>query len=236
MKNPAPQQRSSSIFDVEQKSVAQLQQETTDRIALTRERLNMGRATSNPCPAPFGIVPKTIAARQAEAAALSAARSRYEAFLSRSNAGQKSPAHPLPYGPISVEAWKQILSPEQMSRYAFTAYNSLLSLTALETIQNHDFATEGVFGRELATYENLREAMRTGYESGTVDIRCWGGRLSLEFYVPGGGLTHWPVHIPRPAQAAAPQPQDQEQNPDDEDQDDDGPQRLWGAVEELPHP
>lgn len=236
MKTKAPQ-RSSSIFDAEPKSVAQLSQETTDRIALTRERLARGRANSNPCPAPFGVVPKTLAAQQAESAALSAASARYEAFLSRSNTPQVSPAHPLPYGPISVAAWLLILSPEQMSRYAFTAYNSLLNWTALETIQNHDFATEGAFGRELDTYENLREAMRQGYDQGTVDIRCWGGRLSLDFYVPGGGLTHWPAHIPRPVGAAAPEPAaTTDEDPADEDEEDDALNRLWGAVEELPHP
>lgn len=158
------QPRSSSIFDVEQKSIEQLEQEGIERTRRTRGLLEKGRA-------------------QKAAAA--------------------DPAQGLPYAPISVEAWRAILSPAQMAQYAFTAYDRLLSMTALQTMQNHDFTTGGVFGRERATYDNLREAMAGLYEASTVDVLLSGSMLSVHLCVPGGSLTHWPVHIPRPEAVGA---------------------------------
>lgn len=113
----------------------------------------------------------------------------------------EDPAQGLPFAPVSVEAWRAILAPEQMAQYTFTAYDCLLSLTALQTMQNHDFATEGTFGREPETYGNLRRAMADLYAGSTVDVRINGGRLSVHLCVPGGSLTHWPAHIPRPEKA-----------------------------------
>lgn len=157
-----PQARRSSIFDVEPKSVAQLELEYAERRRITGERLARGRAQR-----------------------------------------QQNPAQGLPYAPISVEAWQQILSSGQMAQYDFTAYDCLLSLTALQTMQNHDHSTEGAFGRERATYDNLRTAMAGLYEASTVDLLLSAGRLSVHLCVPGGSLTHWPVHIPRPETVAA---------------------------------
>ena len=112
-----------------------------------------------------------------------------------------NPAEHLPNAPISVRHWKAILSPAQMARYAFNAYDALLSLTALQTMQNHDAATAGAYGRERATYDNLRTAMARLYEASTVDLLLSGGILSVHLCVPGGSLSHWPVHIPKPAGA-----------------------------------
>lgn len=112
-----------------------------------------------------------------------------------------NPAERLPNAPISVRAWKAILSPAQMARYAFNAYDCLLSLTALQTMQNHDAATAGAYGRERATYDNLRTAMAGLYEASTVDLLLSAGILSVHLCVPGGSLSHWPVHIPQPAGA-----------------------------------
>lgn len=108
---------------------------------------------------------------------------------------------PLPVAPISVEAWQAILSPEQMAQYAFSSYDTLLSLTALETMQNHDFSTEGHFGRDLATERNLRTALAKLYEGSTCQLLLHGQRLSVQLTVPGGSLTHWPAQIPQPEMA-----------------------------------
>lgn len=105
---------------------------------------------------------------------------------------------PLPFAPISVEAWQSLLSPEQMAQYAFTAYDCLLSLTALETIQNHDFDTEGTFGRDGASLQNLRTALAGLYEGSACELFIGGGRLRVQLTVPGGSLTHWPSQIPQP--------------------------------------
>jgi hypothetical protein len=110
----------------------------------------------------------------------------------------------LPLAPISVEAWQAILSPEQMAQYTtFTAYDSLLSWTALETMQNHDFSTEGHFGRDLATERNLRTALANLYEGSTCQLLLDGGRLRVLLTVPGGNLKYWPAQIPHPEPAEA---------------------------------
>lgn len=109
---------------------------------------------------------------------------------------------PLPFAPISVEAWLTRLSPEQMSQYAFTAYDCLLSLTALETMQNHDFDTEGRFGRDAASIENLRTALASLYEGSTCELFIGAGQLRVQLTVPGGSLSHWPSQIPQPEEAA----------------------------------
>lgn len=108
---------------------------------------------------------------------------------------------PLPLAPISTEAWLAILSPEQMAQYAFTAYDCLLSLTALETMQNHDFDTEGHFGRDAASIENLRTALASLYEGSGCELFIGNGRLRVQLTVPGGSLTHWPAQIPKPEAA-----------------------------------
>ena len=144
-----------------------------------------------------------------------------------------NPAEHLPNTPISVRRWKAILSPVQMARYAFNAYDSLLSLTALQTIQNHDAATAGTYGRERATYDNLRTAMARLYEASTVDLLLSGGILSVHLCVPGGSLSHWPVHIPQPAGAQLSEMPEEEGEPEADDLSETGGDAVPFTDEEL---
>lgn len=99
---------------------------------------------------------------------------------------------------VSVASWLVHLSPEAMSQYVFTSYNSLLSWSALQLLLAEDFRTEGAVGFDTQTVANLREALAQLYPGSTCELWREGSRQCVVVTVPGGELTSWPAQIPQP--------------------------------------
>ena len=100
---------------------------------------------------------------------------------------------------LTVADWCPLLSPDAVSQYVFTSYNSLLSHLAMEELTAEDFPAcpqpSAGPGPETVTLINLRTALATLYPGSTCTLTTEGQRRTLTITVPGGERDTWPEGI-----------------------------------------